>query len=340
MTRRQPVRRLLLPALVLSLALAACGGDDSDSSSGAASADTGDDSAFPVTIDHVYGSTEIPERPERVVSVGFNEQDILYALGVTPVAVREWFGEKPHATWSWAEDELGDGEPVVLSADELNFEQIAELRPDLIVGVYSGITDDEYETLSAIAPTLPESGEYIDYGTPWQEMTTTVGRAVGEEARAEEIVAEVEGELAAAREEHPEFEGATAVVGTAFETEIYAYAAQDPRGRFLAELGFEVPAEIDELAGDEFTATVSPERVDLFDADVLIWITDGDQEIIENDPLFQGLRAATEGRVIFVDNLADVGGALSFQTALSLPFLLDELVPQMATAVDGDPATT
>lgn len=342
MTRSRSVRRLLPCVLALSVVFAACGGDDDSGSSGgsgSASA-SGDGGAFPVTIDHTYGSTEIAERPERVVSVGFSEQDILLALGITPVAVREWFGEKPSATWGWAEDELGDGEPEVLSADELNFEQIAALEPDLIVGVYSGITEEDYDTLSAIAPTLPESGDYIDYGTPWQEMTRTVARAVGEEARAEELITEVDDQFAAVREEHPEFEGATAVVGTAYADVLYAYASQDPRGRFLTELGFDAPVEIDELAGDEFTATVSAERFDLFDTDVLIWITDGNRAAIEGDPLYRSLRAATEGRVVFVDNLADIGGALSFQTVLALPYLLDELVPQLAAAVDGDPTTT
>ncbi len=36
---------------------------------------------------------------------------------------------------------------------------------------------------------------------------------------------------------------------------------------------------------------------------------------------------------------ADVASATSMQTALSLPFLLDALVPMLAAAIDGDPST-
>jgi len=45
--------------------------------------------------------------------------------------------------------------------------------------------------------------------------------------------------------------------------------------------------------------------------------------------------APREGRDLFLEET--LSGALSFGTVLSLPFLLDELVPRIAAAVDGDP---
>ena len=47
---------------------------------------------FPVRIEHAYGETIVQTAPQRVVSVGYHEQDFLYALGVAPVGVHEWFG--------------------------------------------------------------------------------------------------------------------------------------------------------------------------------------------------------------------------------------------------------
>jgi len=52
------------------------------------------------------------------------------------------------------------------------------------------------------------------------------------------------------------------------------------------------------------------------------------------------LSVHTEGREVFIDSYGTtLGGATSFVTVLSLPYLLDELVPRLAAAVDGDPAT-
>jgi iron complex transport system substrate-binding protein len=77
-------------ALLLTLAVAllsACR-DDSDTDSGAA-APAAEPSAFPVTIEHKYGSTTIEEAPERVAVVGLREQDALLGLGIVPVATTE-----------------------------------------------------------------------------------------------------------------------------------------------------------------------------------------------------------------------------------------------------------
>ena len=66
-----------------------------------------------MTIEHAFGTTEVPSAPERIVTVGLTEQDSVLALGMTPVGVTEWYGEQPYATWPWAQDELGDAEPEV-----------------------------------------------------------------------------------------------------------------------------------------------------------------------------------------------------------------------------------
>ncbi len=82
----------------------------------------------------------VPAEPQRVVSVGLTEQDMLLALGVVPVGVTEWYGEHPYAAWPWAVEALGDAEPTVLvNNDGFDFEAIAALDPDLIIGTNAGI---------------------------------------------------------------------------------------------------------------------------------------------------------------------------------------------------------
>lgn len=300
-------------------------------------------SAFPVTVQHKFGSTTIPEAPERVIALGYNEQDAILALGVRPIAVRYWFGDEPHAVFPWARDELGDAEPEVLNMPfgELDFEKIAALQPDLISAVYAGITEEEYETLSRIAPTVAQSGDYIDFGMPWQEATILIGRALGRAEQAEELVAQVEALFEAARQAHPEWQGKTVVVGAPQGDQFAFMASGDARARVFTSLGFRVPEEFDEIAGDQFWGTVSLERADLLDQDLLVfhqmqWV-EGGREAIQSDPLLSRLDAMEEGRVLFIEGEMD--DALQFGTVLSLPFLLDDLLSRLEVALDGDPAT-
>lgn len=342
MPRTHPARRLLAAALLTALAATACG--TSPPPTGPSADGAGPASgAFPVSIGHRFGTTEVPAEPQRIVTVGLMEQDALLALGVVPVGTTEWFGGHPGAIHPWAQDELGSAPvPEVLSGESTEFERIAALDPDLILGLYAGLDQATFDTLSRIAPTVAQPGEYVDYGVPWQEVTRTVGTAVGRSAEAERLVTETETAIAAAAAAHPEFAGATALAVTPFEG-YYVYGPQDPRSRFLADLGFEIPAAVGELTGGQFGAQVSRERIGLLDTDALVWLTEGDvgRDSILSDPLYAGFDVAAQGRDVFVDDAAepDLYGATSFQTVLSIPVLLDGLVPRLSAAVDGDPGT-
>ena len=257
-------------ALVATSLLVACGSDsDGDTtaaggSGSASAAATGD--AFPVTIEHKYGSTTVEAAPERVVSVGYTDQDFLLAVGVVPVGIRDWYGDQPYAVWPWAQDALGDAQPEVLDSSELNYEAIAALRPDLIVGVSSGMTEDEYETLSAIAPTITQTADYLDYGLPWEEGQRMVGAAVGQPDEAEALIAGIESQYEAIRAAHPDWDGDEGTVSYVLsESEVGAYSSQDTRSRVLTDLGLVIPPEIDEIAGDQFYSEFSLEELGRLD---------------------------------------------------------------------------
>lgn len=299
--------------------------------------------AFPITIEHKFGSTTITELPERVVSIGFAEQDPLLALGIKPVAVRYWYGDTEDAIFPWAEDEGGeDYEPVVLNMayGNLNYEAILALDPDFISAVDSGITAEEYEALSQIAPTLAQTDDYVDFGTPWQESTRLIASAFGKSEEAEALIEGIESQLAAVRQEYPQFEDLSIAVAYNNAGTYGFYTDQDVRGRFFAGLGFVVPEALNELAGDSFYFNLSTERLDLLDQDFLVFLglqfsEDGSEAAraaIEADPILSQLDAVKEGRVLFIPDEFD--DALQFSSVLSLNYLLENLVPEIAAVLE------
>ena len=226
---------------------------------------------------------------------------MLLALGVVPVGLRDWYGDYPQGVWPWAQPALGDQSPTKL-ASELDFEAIAALNPDLILGLYIGLTQDDYATLSQIAPTVAQSGDHANYATPWQEMTLTAGLSLGCRVEAKALIASADERIASIRAEHPEFEGVQLVyAGMAEGSQIYVETAESTRVAILTSLGFVVPDEINALATDSFYAEISSEQLHLLDRDLVFWelgAAEGTRAAIVEPRLpVAGGRARRPGRV-------------------------------------------
>jgi iron complex transport system substrate-binding protein len=329
-----PLRALaaLLAAVVL---LTACGGGGSPEPADTPPAAGG---AFPVTVEHALGSTEIPAAPQRVVSLGYTDQDAILALGVVPVAIREFTGNRPAATWPWASDRLQGQQPQVLVGDEIGAETVAALQPDLIVAVSAGLTQEQYETFSQIAPTITQPPGADPHQAAWQDATRLIGTALGRSGEAERMVADLEARFAAVRAQYPQFAGRAAAIAAASSTggDYFVWTSEDNRGRFLTSLGFTMPATFDELAGDNFYAQISLEQLGMLDEnDAVGWleIPGNDKAALDQQAGYPALRVGQEGRVVNLTQ--EQGVALSFSSVLSLPALLDELPAQFATAVGG-----
>jgi iron complex transport system substrate-binding protein len=325
------VLRRLLVALAASALLAGCasGAEPAAPRVQAPAAD----GAFPVTVPHKFGETVIPERPQRVVSLGYTEQDAILAFGVVPVGVRYAFGPRDDVFFPWADAAAGAAQPTVLAREEIEFEQVAALQPDLIMAVTAGLEQQQYDTLSRIAPTVVQPAEYVDFGTPWQVQTRVTGQALGQPERAEELVAQVEARFAEVKAAHPDLVGRTLTLsGPTFEGQYPFHATDDTRTRFFGELGMVVPPELDAAAGESFYGTVSRENASMLDADVLVWQSGSPEERaqIESDEILDALPVVAEGRALFIEG-TDYD-ALQFASALSLPYLLDEFVPKLSAA--------
>ena len=322
---------LLTAAIALTGCSASAPGDDQTGGAG--------DGTFPVTIEHAFGETEITAQAERVVTLGWGSTDAALALGVVPVAIpSEDYAGGEDGVLPWIEDaldELGAQTPTVLpaSADEPAYEEIAEAAPDLILAPYSGVTEEQYELLSAIAPTVvyPETA----WATPWRDVITIVGESLGMADEADAVLADIDDQLASVATEHPEFEGKTVAAVWDVAGTFYVYKPEDPRVEFMFDLGLQSAPSVEELAnGDQtFFYTLSYEQLDQLEADILVAYANTQEEF---DAFLaagyaQAIPAVQSGAVAPVVG-TELVSSVSPPTALSLPWGLDQLVDALTAA--------
>jgi iron complex transport system substrate-binding protein len=333
LARRLPVA---LVAAVTAVVLAACGGTSGPASTPAADTQTSSGgSAFPVTIEHKYGRTEIKAEPRKVVTLGLTDQEAVLAMGVKPVGAVDWFGERPYGAFPWTSPLWGGAQPeIVGERGDFNFEKIAALKPDVIIAQYAALSQEQYDTVSKIAPTVAQSGKYGDFATPWRDMTRTIGQALGKSAKAEELVTGIEAKFAQVRKDHPEFAGKTVAVADTTGPGKYAvFAANDPRSVLMTEIGFKIPDQIANLTKDGNPVEFGAEKLDLLEVDRLVWLTSDDAapDQIKANALYQKLKVAQEGRAVFVPyTTPPIGAAVTFATVLSIPYALDQALPLLS----------
>jgi iron complex transport system substrate-binding protein len=278
-----------------------------------------------VTIKHIFGETKVAAPPKRVVSAGFTEQDDLLAVGVVPIAVTDWFGGQPFGVWPWAVTKLGTAQPAVLNLnDGIQVDQIAALKPDLIVATNAGLDQDTYTKLAAVAPTIAQAGPDAFF-EPWKDQATAIGQAVFKADDMARLVAAVDEKFAAVGKNNPQFAGKKVLLlgGTFYEDSVRV-TAPGWRTDFLTSMGFTVPDAGAGLIKRDKMASV------LDDADVLIWTTESDEEqaALLADPIVAKLRATIGNRNVFTGK--DLSGAIAFASTLSYPLVADQL-PQMIT---------
>ena len=314
--------RVLVLAAVVLLAiglLAGCGGSGSQSASEKPAAES-------VTITHKFGETTIPANPERVVTVGWNDQDFVLALGVVPVGTRSWF--ENYNDFPWVKEATdGKGVPVI-EGDTINLEAIAKAKPDVIFAIYETIDQKTYDQLSQIAPTVIQSDKYPDEETPWDAQLLTTGEALGKRPQAQALIDEVNAKIDTAKQEHPEFAGKTLVADFSSEVDApYLIGAGDPRRTLFDALGF---------AAQETVGDVSQERLSLLDGD-LLFVNGVTKQQLADSPAFQRLNVVREDRTLYAGSDSTLSGALTYSGPNALLYALDVLTPQLSNALQGRP---
>lgn len=314
-------RKFLIGAgALLTTALAGCADDDEPSASPSAATETATPSqepstaaGFPKTVFHAVGSTRIEAQPERIVAATDGaELAALLALGIQPIG----FGQRNDPLRPWIAEAGGDDAAIEKYelTEETNFEALAGWDPDIIIGQVGFVTTENIGEYTAIAPTVATS--FVG----WRESLRQVANAVGASDRADEIIAELDAEIAAVGER---LAGTTVSTRWLFGFTGYLGQLNDrsPIGALLTEMNLPgLPAQI---AAGEAVDEISGENIGtaLADADAVVILEFEDpagasEKVLRENPLFERAEAVADDRVISL--AVDESNAAYFDSVLTV----------------------
>jgi iron complex transport system substrate-binding protein len=315
--------------------------NEANQTSPASSASASPDAQFPAKVKHRYGTTTVPGATQRVITLGQTDHDAAIALGVTPIAVSGFLGSSYSPFRPWNSANLTT-KPPVLDMMEIQFEKVAAMAPDLILGVMSGLTKADYAKLSAIAPTVAQPVDYEDWAVPYPAHTELIGAALGQPDKAKQLVADLDAAFAEVRTQNPALVGKRAVCAELWGADFTVLGTGAPRTNFLTDIGMTL-GPLTELAGKGYNAPLSAEKVDLLDdLDLIVWTTDSsDVPKLLDNKLVRNLRTIKEGRYVLAPNGGndDLLYSMDWGSILSNRWAIEHAVPRLIRAVDGDPAT-
>ncbi|WP_305094837.1 ABC transporter substrate-binding protein [Prescottella sp. R16] len=330
-TRRRIAATVTALGATTALLVGCSSGSDSGSTTPA-----GSDGAFPVTIANTFGDTTIESRPERLVTLGWNAQDVVYALGETPVGMPKYtYGAEANGVMPWLQDQFDPNATTLLDTTAATpVEAVAALTPDAVLAPYEGFDQAVYEQLSAVAPTVA----YPDkaWQTTWQDQTTLIGQAMGKSDEAAALVDDMNAMLARTAAEHPEYAGKTLSVINLDTTngQVNVYKPTDPRVQILTQLGFVNSPGVEKLTAtsdpDKFFVDISAERISEVDADVVVaFVTDAADTV--KMPAYATLGAVQRGSDVPLSDTKIIAG-LSQTSVLATPWVLGQLTPLLTEA--------
>lgn len=340
--------RLLAVAVTL-LGLSACGSADTDN--GGSSDNGGGSGAFPMKIKHALGTTTIPKKPQRVATVNWANDEVPLALGVVPVGMaKATFGDDDgDGVLPWTEKRLkeldADTPTLFDETDGVDFEAVADTKPDVILASYSGLTKKDYETLSEIAPVVA----YPDapWATPWREIIKQNSKAIGKASQGDKLIKGIEGDIRKSVAKHPQLKGKSAMFMTHVDpknvSKVGFYTTHDTRTQFFGDLGLKTPGSIAKASKgtDKFVLTQSAEQIDaLNDVDIVVGYGDGKGELLKKlreDPLLSKMPALKRGSTYMLPGSNSPLATAANPTPLSIRYVLDDYVAALAKAADKVP---
>ena len=299
---------------------------------------------YPITIKHAFGETVIEKEPKRIATISWGNQDVPLALGVIPVGVSQAnygvLDDSGLLPWTKARfKELGVENPAIFKdTDGLDYEAISSAQPDVILAAYSGITQEEYDLLSKIAPVV--AYPTLPWQTYWRDQIIIDATGMGMKAEGEELVSDLEALIVQKTSEYTQIIGKTAAFlyfNPADLGKFYIYMPSDPRAAYLTDLGMTLPASVEKLSkeSNSFAIEISAENVDLIE-DIDIIITYGNDKLLsalQANSLVGIVPAVKRGSVVIIEDGTPLA-ASGTPTPLSIPATIDEYLSLIGEAAN------
>jgi serine/threonine-protein kinase len=154
----------------------------------------------PQSFSHVHGTTQIDTEPHAVAALGPGDGEAVLSLNVQPVVLAPPGGAQLP---SW-EQQLVTGNPKLLSS--VDTDAVAAAKPDVIVDT-GDIDDATYAKLAAIAPTVTRPQDKAGPVWTWQNQLSWVGRILGRDDTATQLIDRAKGQQDQIRSQNPAFDG-------------------------------------------------------------------------------------------------------------------------------------
>ncbi|MEE1746439.1 MULTISPECIES: iron-siderophore ABC transporter substrate-binding protein [unclassified Streptomyces] len=326
-------------AAALALALGGCSSSDDGKETSGASGKSG--GAFPVSIKSALGTAEIKKQPERVVTLGQGSAETAIALGHTPVGIEkyEWGSDKTgYLPWIHeAVKKSGDKLPTqITGGEDIDFEAITELEPDVILAPWSGITQKDYDILKDIAPTVAYPD--LAWSTDWDQQIDIIGKALGQTAEAKGLVSKIEKQLSDAAATRPEYKKHTfSYIYNTGPGTLGVFKPEEQRVKMLTSLGLTVDPVVNSFEETKGTdsALIGLENAEkLKNSDLLFtfYMDDKARKEIEAQPLYAAMPAVKSGAMVYSNDNSFVT-ASSIINPLTVPWVIDRYLPLIDKAV-------
>lgn len=275
------------------------------------------------------------------MTLGRGSTETAIALGTVPVGIEEYpWGSDESGYMPWIYEAIQDRGAELpaqfTGGTELDIEAILALQPDLILAPWSGVTQEQFDVLTDIAPTVayPE----LPWTITWDAQITVIGQAMGQPEQAQGLIDEITAQLE--ESSRPDYEGITftyiyntgpGTLGVFFPTE--------QRVAMVAALGLEPDPVVEDLREYEVPGTDSA-SIGLENADALansdliftFYSTPDSREEIESQPLYQQIPAIARGSVVAPTEQPFVTGS-SMINPLTVPWALERFIPIIDDAI-------